>query len=479
MALAVLQTHSRSVALALRGVTQPEPADPLVHDALLASLRSAECSSLWTALPRDGSDALNYTICPQDGTIWRASGSCSLAGPRVDLGAADTQLRPFAARDAKIDDAVGVRASWASVPGDRPRQVVSVHYAEAEDCDAGPGPRVTRVHFYCEGVDGEDEGATTEFAALVPAVAAGGVDQLGELTPSWRPRRKAVETPAELRCQSEAFVALPSLCAHAPFGSAEPRRVERLIESAWGAAGRSGFASRAGSLAAAPDAGGVAGASTARELTYGEITSEGVLQFVDVLASLQLPCSGGAPSEADEAGRALNGHGGSDGGGGEEGGGEGGGGEGGSRVGSNSCGSAALRRGASVFVDVGSGVGKLVATVALAAGVEAHGIELDGGRAADAAAAVRDAAEQGLLTPRETALIHLSQGDATEPGALPPRATHVFLSNLCFPDAVGSRLLQLLSRLPRLQVTPTLHQTASNAEPFRCAPACSPMHTPT
>ena len=104
-------------------------------------------------------------------------------------------------------------------------------------------------------------------------------------------------------------------------------------------------------------------AAAGREATHGEISREGILQLIDLL-----------PAEHR------------------------------------------LGRG-SVFVDIGSGVGKLVVAVAMVSEAAAFGIELSTERATMAADAVASAASLGLLSSDEVDRITLAQGDATADGA--------------------------------------------------------------
>ena len=87
------------------------------------------------------------------------------------------------------------------------------------------------------------------------------------------------------------------------------------------------------------------------------------------------------------------------------------------------------------FVDIGSGVGKLVVSIALLTPADSTGIEFVARRAAAADAGLSDAIAQGLVTHGEASRVHLLHADATEDGVLPVDTTHAFLPNLCFPGA--------------------------------------------
>ena len=138
-------------------------------------------------------------------------------------------------------------------------------------------------------------------------------------------------------------------------------------------------------------------AAAGREATYGEISREGILQLIDLL-----------PAEHR------------------------------------------LGRG-SVFVDIGSGVGKLVVAVAMVSEAAAFGIELSTERATMAADAVASAASLGLLSSEEVDRITLAQGDATADGALPQGTSHVWLANTCFPEGLTRALLAAIVALPNLR----------------------------
>eukprot|EP00929_Paragymnodinium_shiwhaense_P013840 TRINITY_DN121688_c0_g1_i1.p1 TRINITY_DN121688_c0_g1~~TRINITY_DN121688_c0_g1_i1.p1 ORF type:complete len:1054 (+),score=242.67 TRINITY_DN121688_c0_g1_i1:219-3380(+) len=95
-----------------------------------------------------------------------------------------------------------------------------------------------------------------------------------------------------------------------------------------------------------------------------------------------------------------------------------------------------------IFVDVGSGLGKLPVAAALVTPVKAAvGIEVVASRASAASDAREEAIRQGLLAPSEANRIQLQEGDAFSPGALPENATHVFCNSLCFDDALNLKLI--------------------------------------
>jgi hypothetical protein len=85
-----------------------------------------------------------------------------------------------------------------------------------------------------------------------------------------------------------------------------------------------------------------------------------------------------------------------------------------------------------VFVDLGSGVGKVVLQVALAVpGVRCIGIEIDGARHASACEALRRAEACGVLEPGRCVFWH---GDIRQ-ADFPP-ATVFFAHSTCFPAAM-------------------------------------------
>ena len=146
-----------------------------------------------------------------------------------------------------------------------------------------------------------------------------------------------------------------------------------------------------------------------REATYGEISREGILQLIDLL-----------PAEHR------------------------------------------LGRG-SVFVDIGSGVGKLVVAVAMVSEAAAFGIELSTERATMAADAVASASSLGLLASEEVDRITLAQGDATADGALPQGTSHVWLANTCFPEGWTRALLSAIVDLPNLRCVVALQPLPQTA----------------
>ena len=119
------------------------------------------------------------------------------------------------------------------------------------------------------------------------------------------------------------------------------------------------------------------------------------------------------------------------------------------------CASTRLEAG-SLFVDIGSGVGRLVTALALLTPARALGVELIEARAAAASAALDEAVEQGRITESEARRLSLVHADATTAGVLPEDTTHAFLPNLCFPDSLTATLLSMLARRPGLRCIITI-----------------------
>ena len=190
----------------------------------------------------------DFTICfGERPGLYRAAGTRAsralLAGPSGGL-----------------DVILGVRTSWATVPALGARRVATRYYAWGErDCDAAPGrPYVARVHHYCGG-------SADELPELTSVGTSDGSDRAAEVLGS-------VAAPRAL-CELDVFVQLPALCTHARLGEHLPAHgLEGCLGRAY--AGRSGYG-----LGSEPPPDDAAG----RELTYGEITTLGVLRMLDAL----------------------------------------------------------------------------------------------------------------------------------------------------------------------------------------------------
>jgi SAM-dependent methyltransferase len=105
------------------------------------------------------------------------------------------------------------------------------------------------------------------------------------------------------------------------------------------------------------------------------------------------------------------------------------------------------------MLDIGSGVGRLVLATALLTPARAVGVEVVVSRHRNAVAALARAEASGALSQKQASRVHLILADAT---AGLPDATHVYLSNLCFPPALERRLAEALVALPSLRCAVTL-----------------------
>ncbi len=89
-----------------------------------------------------------------------------------------------------------------------------------------------------------------------------------------------------------------------------------------------------------------------------------------------------------------------------------------------------------VFVDLGSGTGKIVLQIAMQVpGVRCLGVELDSERHDAAAALLRAALAEGLVAKGQVRLRHASMLEAKLPGA-----TVLFANSTCFPLPLLARL---------------------------------------
>jgi Histone methylation protein DOT1 len=125
------------------------------------------------------------------------------------------------------------------------------------------------------------------------------------------------------------------------------------------------------------------------------------------------------------------------------------------------------------FVDLGSGVGKIVLQVALEVpDVTCLGLEIDAQRHEHASAALRRAEEKGWLAPGRCMLRHEDARSADLQGA-----TVLFANSTCFEPALLSALGRRVADLPRPVTFATLRElpprTARLFEPV----GDSPCHT--
>eukprot|EP00933_Yihiella_yeosuensis_P035739 TRINITY_DN29327_c4_g1_i1.p1 TRINITY_DN29327_c4_g1~~TRINITY_DN29327_c4_g1_i1.p1 ORF type:complete len:447 (-),score=43.64 TRINITY_DN29327_c4_g1_i1:121-1461(-) len=114
----------------------------------------------------------------------------------------------------------------------------------------------------------------------------------------------------------------------------------------------------------------------------------------------------------------------------------------------------------SQFVDLGSGIGKMVLQVAIMTdAAKVTGIELSEERASTASAAKRRSFGRGMLSTEESQKIKLLQGDAFLADGRSEGATHIYVSNLCFPPELNDRLVLLLQELENsIQCVMTLRE---------------------
>lgn len=124
-----------------------------------------------------------------------------------------------------------------------------------------------------------------------------------------------------------------------------------------------------------------------------------------------------------------------------------------------------------VFVDLGSGVGKVVLQVALAVpGVRCIGIEIDGARHASACEALRRAEACGLLEPGRCVLHH---GDIRQADL--GNATVLFAHSTCFPAKMLGALARRIAAPGRpvtLVTTSLLSGRAAKLLAFAATRAC-------
>jgi hypothetical protein len=112
-----------------------------------------------------------------------------------------------------------------------------------------------------------------------------------------------------------------------------------------------------------------------------------------------------------------------------------------------------------VFVDLGSGIGKVVLQVALAVpGVQCIGIEIDGARHASACEALRRAEACGALEPGRCVFRH---GDVRQTDFCP--ATVFFAHSTCFPAAMLGGLARRIAAQDRAVTLVTTRRLTGRA----------------
>eukprot|EP00962_Isochrysis_galbana_P057980 scaffold30635_cov135-Isochrysis_galbana.AAC.2 len=335
----------------------------------------------------------------------------------------------IAQRSLELDALLASPPMLAIVPGGRSRHVLTAHYfGGGGGCPASPlHAYAVRAHAYCDdpaGILAHCTGDALHLTGVAPALLP---------LPSAPPRSPppiahsspaGIDTPdqTEAACQLEIFVSVPALCTHPLLrpSAAAAAGLERLLHSAYASAAE-GFVrgvDTAGGGAGPPGldtAGGDAGstetpgrgavpAGAARALTYGEVAPHGMLQLLGAGRPGLLP---------------------------------------------------GLEAPGSLFLDIGSGVGRLVLATALLTGAKAVGVEVVEARHMAAVRALARAQASGTLTPKQASRVGLLHADATKTTALPD-ATHAYLSNLCFPPDLEREIALALVALPSLRFAVTL-----------------------
>ena len=266
------------------------PAEQLWQKTLQDALRGASCVSL-DAAPGDGAIGYNFTVCPDAGEAWRdpvvvadAPTSCA------------SSTEPVARWRAELDMLVGVSPVWSRCPGSRVRPVLTAHYVgAAEQGECNGRPYLLRVHHYCEEPYDAADDDRLRLASVVqgsevlagstpapPPRAGSAAHARAALPPAWSgaavggfdSARRPFERTAALPCQLELYMSTPRLCSHALLGARGAARLEMLLRALFGKARSSGF------VRASTEAGGV---SLGKETTYGELSSEGMVTLLTAM----------------------------------------------------------------------------------------------------------------------------------------------------------------------------------------------------
>lgn len=348
-----------------------------------------------------------FTVCPHNGSAWWI--------PSDDDEAAENPLaRHSTELDALLGAAVDDTPTWMTVGLESVRLVAHpMHYVSRSwNACGGSAPYVLRIFHYCS----DPEASHARLARLESAPRFS--------RSSWLPRQASVvrygEAVAPLRCQVDGLFDTPALCSKAPFNDPRPRRLERLLRHAWAASNHSGYVPHAPLVEEGSVVAHAEDAARYSPLTYGEITVDGVIGLLSALHQADIAAEAPPKRPSSHLGPWLT--------------------------------------ASDTFVDIGSGVGKAVASVALLSPAYAVGVEVVPTRAAAAQSAVSAARAAGVLSDVEAARVELREGDATRPGTLPANATFAYLSNLCFSDALNTALVAALGRLPRLRCVGSLRQ---------------------
>ena len=419
--------YHRHLAEAISAVRHTTPAfireeQPWI-ETLAEALAGAGCTSLDRAAP--GEAPHNFTLCLDRGEALRA--------PSGETCDGTVSQQPFARWEPDLDRLLGVTPTWSHCPGKRVRPLLTSHFvgdAASGGCDAALGhPWLLRVHHYCAdpigGGDGGGGPRLTEVlqGAEVRSVVASRTRQPSALrAPTWaHDTRRPFERTARLACQLELFVDTPRLCTHPLLGgrARSVARLEALLQKLFGRGRGSGFAPPSRRDGDKEAEGGASAAELGREATYGELTVEGMVQLLTGWPAAH-PLDDGA-----------------------------------------------------TLLDVGSGAGKLLIATALLTPARARGVEYVAGRAALAAAALAEASRDGLLAADEERRVEPIHADATAPGAL-DGATHLYMANLCFPDALNRAMVGALAAVASLRCVATLRPLPLDEEWPRDAAACRP-----
>lgn len=423
------QLYHRHLAEAMHAVRHTTPAfiyeeQPWI-EALADALAGTGCTSLDSLA--SGEVPHNFTLCLERGEALRA--------PSGETCDSTMSQQPFARWDLDLDRLLGVTPTWSRCPGNRVRPLLTSHFvgdAASGGCDASLGhPWLLRVHHYCEDPIGGGDGGSGSGARLtqvlqgaeVLSAAASRARQPSALrAPTWsHGTRRPFERTARLACQLELFVDTPRLCAHPLLGARalSVARLESTLQTLFGGGRGSGFAPTPWRGGGEGGEGDAAEAELGREATYGELSVEGMVQLL----------TGWPASHPLDDGATL--------------------------------------------LDVGSGAGKLLFAAALLTPARARGVEYVADRAALAAAALADAARDGLLAADEARRVEPIHADATAPGAL-DGATHLYMANLCFPDALNRAMVGALAAVASLRCVATLRPLPLDEEWPSDAAACRP-----
>ena len=396
-ALATTLVHTDAVAKALRDVargTSPSGSQPPLADILREAI--ARSPSACSNLTYSLS---NLALCHPDNTVqW------------IDANGEAQHADASPVLDVLLHNSADDQPVWKAVRAHDVRQVAMAHYVShsASACD-GVAPYVFRLHYFCHA------GATAAASLWSMRHARRDDDMPWRTTTSSNRQISSQPAAGEPRCELDGLVELPSLCASPPFADTQPLvRFEALLSTVYTQKRVHGYTTTGG--------------TADKALTYGELSAAGMLTMIDALGHASATPNDDADASTDAPDASW------------------------SRM-------RASLGPEHIFVDVGSGVGKLVLALPLLTNVaRAVGIEVEPVRHQRAQDALRDATRRGLLTAEEGERIVLSEEDATLDGALPAATSLVYLSNLCFGEALSRAITRQLRRLPRLQCVAALRE---------------------